>query len=183
MALTEEFFERLAKSLGEAVAGGDGDDDETKKAAEKEAADKKAADEKVIKDAADLKAKEEAEAAAQKAAEVPEAIQKTIDALGARIELLEKTLTSDEDGSLRSVITTLATEVENTREALGKGLDTLKAVVDRTVVKKSLPGDDGKGDGDGNVETDDKKLEKAADDAFEQGILTMLKTGQPLVMK
>lgn len=183
MVKTNEFFERLTKSLGDAF-NGEEDDEETKKAkVAKEAADKEVAD----KAAAEAKTKADAEAeVARKAkeqsdAQVPEAVQKTLDTFSERIAVLEKTLTSDEDGSLRQVITSLAVEVENTREALGKGLDTLKAVVDRTVVKKSLAGDDAGSDGKG--EQDEKMMEKRADDEFEQGILTMLKTGQPLILK
>lgn len=180
MVKTNEFFERLTKSLGDAFKG-EGDDEETKTAkAEKDAADK-AKEETDAKTKADAEAEVARKAKEQADAQVPEAVQKTLDTFSERIAVLEKTLTSDEDGSLRQVITSLAVEVENTREALAKGLDTLKAVVDHTVVKKSLAGDDA--GNDGNSEQDEKKLEKRADDEFEQGILTMLKTGQPLILK
>jgi hypothetical protein len=114
----DSFFERLQKTLDDAVPADKTDEVDGKDG------DQKADD------------------------EGSQELAKVVDNTVARLEALEKALTGDGDDSIRGLLTKLNEQSDNTREAMLKVIDRVEALEGATTVKKSLDGGDKDGDGE-----------------------------------
>jgi hypothetical protein len=143
------FFEGLTKTLGDAIAasapkGGEGDEDVDKAGP------------------------------AFGSKEWQAKYHKSVEDITSRLDAFEKSITSEDPTSLRSLIKGYVETAEATRDALSQTMDNVAKLAGAGAVRKSIEGDDTGGPGDDKV-TDPKTVQKAGETALHRAVTELFR--------